>query len=372
MRRLHVVTRAPTIFGSRSGLELIGMAEAQEGSESMKDRSGSVAYTVDPTLHGRFDERNTVFMRRYWDREASFYEKDFRAAAVERIAGGDPGYSRIDFARLLASWTVHDCFGGAFSWKRLGMADAAMMQLGQHEVEDPASMSADVKQTAKLFGADIVGVARVDERWIYSHDRSGDAIEIPSGYTSAIVMGIAMEREAVLTSPSYVSAAATGMGYSRMAFAIACMAEFLRNLRYNAISMGNDTALSIPLGIDAGLGQLGRNGLLVTQEFGPCVRLCKVLTDLPLEPDSPTDFGLTDFCSNCTRCADACEGEAISAASEPSYEVACPSNNPGVLRWAVNADRCFDYWIRNTAACSNCISACPFTLRNGAQRPADA
>ena len=319
------------------------------------------AYVFDASLVERFDERDTVFARRHWDEEASFYEHEYRAGAKARIASGEPGYSRVDFARVLASWTVHDCFGGAFSWRRLGEADPAMMQLGQHAVADPSEMSAQVKETARMFGADLVGIAHVDERWVYSHNRSGDAIDIPSGAKSAIVMGIAMDRDAVLTSPEYVSAAATGVGYSRMAFAIACMAEFLRNLRYGAIPMGNDTALSIPLAIDAGLGQLGRNGLIVTPEYGPCVRLCKVFTDLPLEPDGPVDFGLSDFCRTCTRCSDACEGEAISSSREPSFETACPSNRPGIERWAVNADRCYDFWIRNTAACSNCIAACPFT-----------
>jgi len=320
-------------------------------------------YTLDAAEHGRFDERDTIFMRRFWDADASFYEQEYRSQAAARIAGGDPAYTRIDFARVLASWTVHDCFGGAFSWKRLGQADTAMMQLGQHVVEDPEQMSAEVKRTARMFGADLVGICRVDERWIYSHDRSGDAIAIPDHCRTAIVMAIAMDQEAVATSPSYASAAATGVGYSRMAFAIASMAEFLRNLRYDALPMGNDTALSVPLAIDAGLGQLGRNGLLVTPELGPCVRLCKVFTDLPLAPDTPRDFGLRDFCSTCTKCTEACEGEAISSKRDPSYETACPSNSKGVLRWAVNADRCYDFWVRNTAACSNCIAACQFTLK---------
>ena len=325
----------------------------------------STPYTIDPAVHGRFDERQTVFMRRHWDRDASFFETEYRSGAAARIAADEAGYSQIDFARVLASWTVHDCFGGAFSWKRLGQADTAMMQLGRHPVDDPAQMSVEVKKTARMFGADLVGICRVDERWIYSHDRSGDPIAVPPEHRYAIVMGIAMDRDAVMTSPQYLSAAATGTGYSRMAFAIACMAQFLRNLRYSAIPMGNDTALSIPLAVDAGLGQLGRNGLLITPEYGPCVRICKLFTDLPLEPDAPIDFGLTEACRGCSKCADACEGGAISAAREPSFEVACPSNSPGILRWAVDVDRCYDYWIRNTAACSNCIAACPFTSGAG-------
>lgn len=327
--------------------------------------SEQTPYLVSDELD-RFDERKTVFGRLDWDVDASFFDQDYRARAGQMIASGEDGYSRIDFARLLASWTVHDCFGGAFSWKRLGRADPAMMQLGQHVVTDAGEMSAEVKKTARMFGADLVGITKIDRRWIYSHDRSGDTVEIPEGCTHAIVMGVAMDYDGVSTSPAYLSEAATGNGYSRMAFTIACMAQFLRNLRYRAIPMGNDTALSIPLAIDAGLGELGRNGLLVTPEYGPCIRLCKVFTDLPLEVDRPVGFGLGDFCRTCTRCTDACEAEAISAHREPSFDVVCPSNNVGVEKWAVQADRCYDYWVKNTAACSNCIAACPFTERAGA------
>jgi len=321
----------------------------------------SDVYTLEPEALVRFDERQTIFARRHWDEDASFFDHDYRAGASKRIASGETGYSRVDFARVLAAWTVHDCFSGAFSWRRLGEADPAMMQLGQHSAEDPAQMSLAVKETARMFGADLVGITQIDERWIYSHNRSGDAIDIPERFKYAIVMAVAMDAPAIAASPEYLSAAATGVGYSRMAFAIACMAQFLRNLRYEAIPMGNDTAQSIPLAIDAGLGELGRNGLLVTPEHGACVRLCKVFTDLPLAPDKQAGFGLRETCSSCMRCAEACEGEAISASRDPSFETVCASNREGVLRWAVNADRCYDFWIQNTAACSNCIAACPYT-----------
>ena len=52
---------------------------------------------------------------------------------------------------------------------------------------------------------------------------------------------------------------------------------------------------SIPIAIDAGLGELGRNGLLVTPKYGPRVRLAKILTNMPLVPDSPIRFGVTEF-----------------------------------------------------------------------------
>ena len=134
---------------------------------------GSLAgYVIDPKAIRRFDERQTIFARRHWDEDASFFDHDYRAGASKRIAEGEPGYSRIDFARTLAAWTVHDCFSGAFSWRRLGEADPAMMQLGQHAVSDPAQMSTAVRETARMFGADLVGITKADERWIYSHNRS--------------------------------------------------------------------------------------------------------------------------------------------------------------------------------------------------------
>jgi len=86
----------------------------------MIDAMENAPYTIDPAVHGRFDERQTIFMRRHWDRDASFFETEYRSGAADRIATGESGYSRIDFARVLASWAVHDSFDGAFSWKRLG------------------------------------------------------------------------------------------------------------------------------------------------------------------------------------------------------------------------------------------------------------
>lgn len=298
--------------------------------------------------------------RRHWDREADFYEKHYRRNVPEIVVDNKSGYSRIDLARLLASWTVHDCFIGAFSWDRLGQADPSIMQFDQYQVDDPAEMSSQIKNTARAFGADLVGICNLNRNWVYSHDRSGDPVEIPAEYEYAIVMAIAMDKRAVLTSPSFESATATGIGYSKMAFTVACMAQFIRNLRYKAISMGNDTALSIPLAIEAGLGQLGRNGLLVTKEYGPCVRICKLFTNLPLLPDEAVDVSLSKACNACRRCAKACKVDAISFEHKPSLDPACPSNNSGILRWPVNADKSYSFWIENGATCSDCIAACPY------------
>jgi len=118
-------------------------------------------------------------------------------------------------------------------------------------------------------------------------------------------------------------------------------ARFIRGLGYKAIPCGNDTALSIPLAIDAGLGELGRNGLLITPEFGPRVRLSKVFTDLSLVPDEPIEFGVVEFCEKCETCARYCPSQAIIYGERTTQPHNISNNMAGQLKWPVNVDRCF-------------------------------
>ena len=147
-----------------------------------------------------------------------------------------------------------------------------------------------------------------------------------------------------------------------MAFILSGVGESIRNLGFEALQCGNDTALSIPLAIDVGLGELGRNGLLITPQYGPRVRLCKIFTDIPMEVDKPIEFGVKRFCKTCKLCAENCEANAISTEDEPTFEVACRSNNPGTLKWHVNCERCYLYWCENGIDCSTCIKVCPYNV----------
>lgn len=125
--------------------------------------------------------------------------------------------------------------------------------------------------------------------------------------------------------------------------------------------MGNNGALSIPLAMDAGLGSLGRNGLLVNPEHGSCLKICKVFTDMDLVEDDPVKHPLLDQCYSCKVCSRACEVDAITSRTEPEEEKACPSNNEGIIRWPVDHYRCYQFWLENGSDCSSCIATCPLT-----------
>lgn len=58
----------------------------------------------------------------------------------------------------------------------------------------------------------------------------------------------------------------------------------------------------------AGLGWIGKSALLITETYGPAVRLATVLTDATLEAGNPID---DSRCGDCTKCVDRCPAKAI-------------------------------------------------------------
>lgn len=300
----------------------------------------------------RFDQSQDAFSTNPPDHACACAPPD--NAAPARSESQD----RAEQVVSAAAWQIHDHLGRHF----FGAMPEAIAGRDE-ERTDATANSALVRQAAGRLGADLVGVCRLNPDWLFSRDRAGDEVTLPDGCVWAVVMAVAMDADDIRKSPALAAGAATGVGYMKMAVCAAGLGAFIRGLGYNAVAAGNNTALSIPLAVDAGLGEMGRNGLLITPEFGPCVRLCKVITDLPLEPGRPVEFGARNTCTNCGRCVEACPAGAIDARPEPTFDTACQCNNPGVLRWPVDAAKCHAFWHRNGGSCSSCIAACPFTPR---------
>jgi len=320
------------------------------------------SYSIDHSKLRRFSSKNTIFERVMWDSSWKGYMRMYDEKVLNIVQEGKPGYSRVDFALAYASWIVHDAFEGGFSRMKIDRYRTPVATIGvdwtktKCSVDDAHKTSTYVKGAARLFGASLTGICKLNRDWLYAE------ADVPEKFESVIVMAIEMDSDGIAASPTALAAAATGVGYSKMAFILACLGEFIRNLGYEAVQCGNDTALSIPLAVDAGLGELGRNGLLVTPQYGPRVRLCKIFTDLPLEPDRPIEFGVKEFCKKCKLCAKNCRARAISVNDEPSFNIACQSNSPGTLKWYVNTEVCYLFWCENGIDCSMCISVCPYNI----------
>jgi reductive dehalogenase len=326
---------------------------------------------------GRFDQRNTMFSR----------PRDPERSNAEILAMGkkhygvrnfkdDEGYTLLDWAFAMGSWYLERWWGfgniigneGLYKWYPDSTDIAAKDRIpsgAQWVVSDPLEMTQIVKKAASYMGASAVGICRVNRRWIYSHrfdPRSLDhsAIDdIPDTFEYAIVMLHEMDYTLMRTAPAYGENAATGRGYSMMAYMASSVAHFIRDLGYEAIPSGNDTALSIPMAVDAGLGELGRHGLLIAPRFGPRVRISKVFTNMPLVADKPIEIGVRAMCEVCGKCAKVCPGHAISF-DKPTTEGLTISNNHGICKWYINPEKCFQFWVRNRGDCANCIRVCVF------------
>jgi ferredoxin len=113
----------------------------------------------------------------------------------------------------------------------------------------------------------------------------------------------------------------------------------------------------MPAALAAGVGELGRNGMLMAEKFGARVHLGDpILTNMPLIPDRPLDIGVEDFCKVCRKCATTCPTNSISMEGKVVHN--------GVEKYKINWETCYrlrayvlDFW----EVCLTCVTVCPYT-----------
>jgi reductive dehalogenase len=271
------------------------------------------------------------------------------------------------------------------------------------DVTDPGSLRQKLNSVGRLAGVADLGIAERDDRWIYSHSEWGNPIKIgdydtfhtvgegenaeyhfPEKLDRAIAVMVEMPRQMGRMGYSYGGGVCSDMGYMRQGLALHMIARWIRLMGYQAVPSGNDMGPSVPTAIDAGLAEYGRHGRTIHPQFGSNVRVSKIYTDMPLEPDSWIQFGATEFCKACKICANECPAGQIST-GEQTWQYEGPgegySKNDGVLKWYCNSAHCMRFWGENGTNDSQCMNVCPFTqgrakvhefIRYLAGGPADA
>jgi epoxyqueuosine reductase len=237
-----------------------------------------------------------------------------------------------------------------------------------------------VTAALRHMGAATVGVVELDsntEKLIYSVDPDGKAIVfedvevgsedekkrvLPKKARWVIVYTIQMSTETMRRSPTMLGSQTTTLTYTRQTQIQAQLQEFLRALGYHGYGEAATNALGIApaLGVMAGLGELSRLNRLVTPEYGPMVRVFKLVTDLPLAPTKPIDAGIMEFCKNCKKCAEACPSKSLSFDREPSWETKGGWNNPGHKAYFEDSTSCRAYWAAVGTNCGICFASCPY------------
>ncbi|MBN2012512.1 4Fe-4S dicluster domain-containing protein [candidate division KSB1 bacterium] len=221
----------------------------------------------------------------------------------------------------------------------------------------PKDASQRIKAFARYLGADLVGTTKLNPAYIYSHigrapGEWGAAIHLP--HTHAIAIAVEMRSDMLAYAPAIPATIETSDTYFTTAKIAMVLAKYISMLGYEARAHvdGNYRVMCVPIAVDAGLGEPGRLGLLITPQFGPRVRLSIVTTNLELTQDRPISFGVQHFCSICKKCADNCPGNAI-ARHEPTVV-------RGVRKWVSQQEACYRFWRKQGTDCGVCIRVCPY------------
>jgi reductive dehalogenase len=219
-----------------------------------------------------------------------------------------------------------------------------------------------IKSLTIYFGGLDVGITNLKPYHVYSHIGRGTGeygASIPIDHKNAIAFTVEMDHQMISSNPTPPGTMETAKQYVESARIAVQLAAVIRKLGYPARAHidGNYRVIAPLVARDAGLGEIGRMGILLTPKYGPRVRLGVVTTDIDLIPNQrKPEASVIDFCNICKKCADNCPGKSIPTDDRQVIE--------GVLRWRINSDTCYRYWNIAGTDCGRCMTVCPYSHPN--------
>ena len=309
---------------------------------------------------GRIDERDTMFSRDILEPGSERYEAYYRRHP-ERQPGDDafrrnPGLLSKD--ALFYDPFIFPAAGANFELikKNRDFVDGSV---ASHRQEwDGKVLSAHLRQLALKYGALSAGITALEDYHLYSYRgrRHNYGEPVDNRHTHALALTVEMDHDYVRNAPYAYCVLESSRQYVRSGIIAVWMAQIIRDLGYSARAhIDGEYEVVCPLvARDAGLGEIGRMGLLMTPELGPRVRIAVVTTSAPLmENGRNEDPSMIDFCTSCKKCADVCPSRAISFDGRREID--------GVLRWQIDQQACFTYWTKTGTDCARCMSVCPYS-----------
>ncbi|PLW92978.1 MAG: hypothetical protein C0592_07970 [Marinilabiliales bacterium] len=317
----------------------------------------------DYTFSNKVDERDIMFSRirlkegsenhkSYYSERPENKETDERLKANPGLLSeGSTYYNLFQFASANASFETVEAYH-------------------DHLYKDPAPIKKDLdakqltrylKSWSKKLGAVDCGITELKDYHTYSklgrkHNYGNDCT---LDHKYAIAFTVEMDKDMMAAAPAGSTVMESGLQYMNAGSIAMQLASFLRNIGYESLAHidGRYEVIAPLVAKDAGLGELGRMGLLMTPNLGPRVRIGVVTTNAPLNIDSPTFApDVIDFCRICKKCADCCPGKAISHQDREDIN--------GDIRWQINQEECFKYWTVCGTDCGRCMAVCPYSHPN--------
>jgi epoxyqueuosine reductase len=226
---------------------------------------------------------------------------------------------------------------------------------------EPEVLTRHIKAVGYFLKADIVAACAVPESAYYSHDRQG--IPIDAKYENAVVMVMGKPWKAVhaSTGSDHMGDPISFQAYQHLGLVAETMANYVCRLGWDASaqygpSFVDKYSVQMPhLLLRAGIGEVSRAGIVLNPYLGLGFKAAAVLTNMPLVPDKPIEFGLQRFCQDCQICAENCPTHAISNGDKIMYN--------GYETWKLDTRRCasFNFTNRKGTMCNRCVKSCPWT-----------
>lgn len=317
----------------------------------------------------RVDERDTLFARMerrpgtpaYDDtyaRHPDLEAVDDRLRAMPPLLDPRGRYYDEEIARETASYFEAIERGEGEE----GREDEALVATWARRLAGASDPTAAVKALLRDLGAVAVGCTALEDAFVYTHkgrfdEDYGRAVELD--HPHAIVFLVEMDHDRMQCAPRAPTLLESARQYWRAAVIARTAAAALR-LAGRAAKAHYDAHYDVvlpPLAVRAGLGELGRNNILVADRYGSRVRIGAVTTDLAVTHDRPVSLGVEAFCHLCAKCADLCPSHALSRGD--------PVDVRGVRKWPTHVERCHAWWRQVGTDCGICMAACPFSHGSG-------
>lgn len=226
----------------------------------------------------------------------------------------------------------------------LGGLDA----IGLRKPDTPAKPGRDMTDFIRSLAMDdldltLIGFARYHAK--YTFEQCVDDVHVKR---NVVTVGLEQPYEETQTIPSREAEIATVETYQELATKAITIAETLIAEGYRA-QPTIKTMLVQPYFVEAGLGQMGANGQLLSPHCGSRVRLMLILTNAPVQYGQAVDYGIPKLCDMCQVCVNRCPGRALT--SEEIWW-------RGVKKFKTVSSRCVPM-LAKYDNCGVCMKVCP-------------
>ena len=227
--------------------------------------------------------------------------------------------------------------------------------------QDPAVLTRHIKSVGYFLKADVMGACKVPRSAYYSHDKQGKPIECR--YENALIIVMRKEGRTMRASKGsdWIGDPLSFQAYAHLGLVAETIADYIRRLGWDAAPqygpsfVNKYVVLLPPLLLAAGIGEVSRAGIILNPFLGLAFKAAAVLTDMPIVPDQPIDFGLQNFCQQCKIRAENCPSKAISTGDKVMYN--------GYETWKLDVRRCasFNFTNKRGTMCNRCVKSCPWS-----------